>query len=107
MDKLTAVQGVDHPTSGGKKLHERVVFPDFSAFQMTMTGAALASRASESNAGEAPAQDPPGLPPPGIAAGPAPGAAPGTNRGRHAAPPFSWLGSDAWPNFPLSADKGS
>jgi hypothetical protein len=36
----------------------------------------------------------------------APGA-PATSRafkGRLAAPPFSWLGGDAWPHFPACAD---
>ena len=103
MDKLVAVQGVDHPTSGGKKLHERVIFPDFSAFQMTMTGAGAARRAGARGAGENPAEVPAPVPPARPAAGPGP--APGSNRGQHAAPPFSWLGSDAWPSFPLSADK--
>ncbi|WP_224048214.1 hypothetical protein [Arthrobacter sp. NicSoilB4] len=33
--------------------------------------------------------------------------APEINGGRLNAPPFSWLGNDAWPNFPLWADKPS
>lgn len=28
----------------------------------------------------------------------------GTKRPRVATPPFSWLGGDAWPNFPALAD---
>ena len=104
MDKLIPVQGVDHPTSGGKKLHDRVTFPDFSAFQMTIAGAAAPRHTTHPGAREDSAEDP--------AAGhpdlePGPGPAPGTDRGRLNAPPFSWLGSDAWPNFPLWADKPS
>ena len=89
MDKLIPVQGVDHPTSGGKKLHDRVIFPDFSAVQMTIADAASPRRATDPGAGEA--EDP----------------ASETNGGRLNAPPFSWLGSDAWPNFQLWADKPS
>lgn len=34
------------------------------------------------------------------------GAAPEpANRSSPAAPPFSWLGVDAWPHFPARADK--
>jgi hypothetical protein len=34
-----------------------------------------------------------------------PGAAAGTGAARLKAPPFSWLGGDAWPNFPAWADR--
>ena len=101
MDKLIPVQGVDHPTSGGKKLHDRVTFPDFSAFQMTIAGAAAPRSTTHPGAPEDPADSPV----PDLASGP--GTAPETDRGRLNAPPFSWLGSDAWPNFPLWADKPS
>ncbi|MCB5292152.1 hypothetical protein BJQ90_01585 [Arthrobacter sp. SO3] len=101
MDKLIPVQGVGHPTSGGKKLHESVIFPDFSAFQMTISGAAGPYRSPEQRAGNGAAEDPASDPHTALVTGPAPG----INRGREAAPPFSWLGSDAWPNFPLGADK--
>lgn len=105
MDKLIPVQGVDHPTSGGTKLHERVNFPDFSAFQMTIAGGAPAHHTADPVTREAAAE---GAAPghrPDLAPGPGP--APGTDQGRLNAPPFSWLGSDAWPNFPLWADKPS
>jgi hypothetical protein len=101
MDKLIPVQGVDHTTSGGKKLHDRVTFPDFSAFQMTIAGAATPRRTTHPGALEDSADSPAPDPVSG------PGTAPGTDRGRLNAPPFSWLGSDAWPNFPLWADKPS
>ena len=101
MDKLIPVQGVGRPTFGGKKLHDRVIFPDFSAFQMTIAGAAPA--ASGQGAGGQAAEDP--APAHHAGAGARSGPAPGTNQGRLNAPPFSWLGGDAWPNFPLWADK--
>ena len=83
------VQGVDFPSSGGKKLHDRVIFPDFSAFQMTIADAASPARAKVPGAGEN--ENP----------------APEIHGGPHDAPPFSWLGSDAWPHFPLWADRPS
>ncbi|WP_346925727.1 hypothetical protein [uncultured Arthrobacter sp.] len=89
MDKLIAVQGVDFPSFGGKKLHDRVIFPDFSAFQMTIADTASPGRATDPGAREG--EDP----------------APESNGGPLNAPPFSWLGSDAWPNFPFQADKPS
>jgi hypothetical protein len=36
---------------------------------------------------------------------PAPPPAARARKGRLAAPPFSWLGGDAWPHFPAWADK--
>ena len=128
MDKLIPVQGVDHPTFGGKKLHDRVNFPDFSAFQMTIAGGAAARHIADPGAREASVAGPapnyrpnadPGLDPVAVApdpvavAGlvpvPADVAGPVTEaaRGRLNAPPFSWLGSDAWPNFALWQDKPS
>lgn len=106
MDKLIPVQGVDHFNSGGTKLHERVIFPDFSAFQMTISGGATARQSADPRAGEDTAEDPATGHRPGLVSGTGP-AAPRTNRGRLNAPPFSWLGTDAWPNFPLWADKPS
>ena len=105
MDKLIPVQGVDHPTSGGKKLHERVTFPDFSAFQMNIAGGAPADHTTELGAREDSVEGPAPGQRPDPESGPGP--APGTDQGRLTAPPFSWLGSDAWPNFPLWADKPS
>ena len=104
MDKLIPVQGVDHPTFGGTNLHDRVNFPDFSAFQMTIAGAAPHHTADpgaqeDTAAGPAPGQRPD--------FGSGPGPVPGADRGRLNAPPFSWLGSDAWPNFAAWQDKPS
>ncbi|MFE4226682.1 hypothetical protein ACFRJ8_02200 [Arthrobacter sp. NPDC056886] len=48
------------------------------------------------------------IPVAGQNAGPAAAGPPATSRtriGRLAAPPFSWLGVDAWPHFPAWADK--
>jgi hypothetical protein len=76
---------------------------------MTVTGPARGTP-TQSAAGEAVGDPAPG-PHPGFVTvtGPGPGPASGPalaiDRGRQAAPPFSWLGSDAWPNFPLSADN--
>ena len=103
MDKLIPVQGVDHPRSGGNKLHDRVTFPDFSAFQMTIAGGAGARHATAPGAREDAAEGQSPEHRPNLASGPGP--APGTDQGRPKAPPFSWLGSGAWPNFPLWADK--
>ena len=101
MDKLIPVQGVDHPTFGGTNLHDRVNFPDFSAFQMTIAGGATPRHTTDLGAqgDTAPA------PAPDLVSGPGP--APGADQGRLNAPPFSWLGSDAWPNFALWQDKPS
>lgn len=101
MDKLIPVQGVDHPTSGGKKLHDRVTFPDFSAFQMSISGGAEARHTTAPDTGDGTAEGPAPGRRPDRESGPGP--APGTDQGRLNAPPFSWLGSDAWPNFPLGA----
>lgn len=101
MDKLIPVQGVDHPTFGGTKLHDRVNFPDFSAFQMTIAGGATPRHTTAPSA----QADTAAGPAPDLASGPGP--APEADRGRLNAPPFSWLGSDAWPNFALWQDKPS
>lgn len=103
MDKLIPVQGVDHPTFGGTKLHDRVNFPDFSAFQMTIAGGATPHHTTDPGAREDTSAAPGHRPDPVSGPGPAPG----TDRRRLNAPPFSWLGSDAWPNFALWADKPS
>jgi hypothetical protein len=80
---------------------------------MTITGPARGTP-TQSAAGEAVADPAPGPHPgfvtgPGTGTGPVTGPGPGPalaiDRGRQVAPPFSWLGSDAWPNFPLSADN--
>lgn len=86
-------------------MHERVSFPDFSAFQMTIAGGAEARPTADPGAGEVSAEGPvPARRPDPV---PGPGQPAGTDQGRLSAPPFSWLGSDAWPNFPLWADKPS
>jgi len=114
VDKLIPVQGVDRHTFGGRKLHKAVIFPDFSAFQMTIASAPavppvqpLEAPPAESTNRSSPGK---GVPVTGQTAGPAPAAAgppatPRTRKGRLAAPPFSWLGVDAWPHFPAWADK--
>ena len=70
---------------------------------MTIAGSVPAAPASGPAAGGQAAGDPAPAHPtgPGSRSGPAPG----TSQGRLNAPPFSWLGGDAWPNFPLWADK--
>jgi hypothetical protein len=74
---------------------------------MTVAGAGAAPRVPDPNAGQTPAQDLPPDQPADSAAVAAPGPARKFGPGQQPAPPFSWLGSDAWPNFPVSADKGS
>ena len=105
MDKLIPVQGVDHPTFGGTKLHDRVNFPDFSAFQMTIADGAAPQNTADPGAQEDTAAGPAPGHSPDLVSGPGP--APVADRGRLNAPPFSWLGSDAWPNFALWQDKPS
>ena len=107
MDKLIPVQGVDHLTFGGKKLHDRVNFPDFSAFQMTIAGGAALRHTADPGAREGFAAGPAPDHRPDPDPGPVPSPVPGAGRGRLTAPPFSWLGSDAWPNFALWRDKPS
>jgi hypothetical protein len=74
-------------------LHNNVIFPDFSAFQMTIAGAA--------------ARVAPDHPEGSAEKGPADGQAesPGTGTDRAAVPPFSWLGADAWPNFSTPPER--
>jgi hypothetical protein len=114
VDKLIEAQGVGRHTFGGKKLHKDVIFPDFSAFHKTIASAPAVPPVQPP---EAPPAEPtnrsspgPGAPVTGQAAGPVPAAAgppatPPARKGRLAAPPFSWLGVDAWPHFPAWADK--
>jgi hypothetical protein len=79
-------------------MHSRVTFPDFSAFQMTVPAAHAAPAALH----------PTNHTPDSGAAAATPtfqgaaDAAPG--RAHVSAPPFSWLGGDAWPNFAARAD---
>ena len=81
-------------------MHERVIFPDFSAFQMTIAARPVERRSSDK------------IPDADAAAGSPPGTCPDpvlkirTRRTHVTATPFSWLGGDAWPNFPARADKG-
>ncbi|WP_156367527.1 hypothetical protein [Arthrobacter sp. Leaf69] len=70
---------------------------------MTIAGAAPAAPGSDPGSGGQAAEDQAPAHQPG--AGSRSGPAPGSDQGRHHAPPFSWLGGDAWPNFPLWADK--
>ncbi|MET1022483.1 MAG: hypothetical protein ABWX69_09830 [Arthrobacter sp.] len=72
---------------------------------MTIAGAASTARTADPGAGEEAADDAAPAPHPGRRPGPVPGA--DANRGRLNAPPFSWLGSDAWPSFPLWADEAA
>ena len=103
-------QGVGRHTSGGKKLHKAVIFPDFSAFHSD----------NRQRSGSAAGAPPEALPPePADRPRPAPGARTGQTsgicrigtaghvppQGRLAAPPFSWLGVDAWPHSPAWADN--
>lgn len=110
MDKLAAAQGVGRPTFGGKKLHNDVIFPDFSAFHRTDAGAPAVPQLQPI---ETPGPPEPtshssptvGAPATGEAAGPgAAGSVPPATilarKDRAAAPPFSWLGVDAWPALP-------
>ncbi|MCU1531719.1 MAG: hypothetical protein JWO49_1290 [Arthrobacter sp.] len=73
-------------------MHNNVVFPDFSAFHMTLAGAPAARVPSGHRPEGALDQDP----------APSQVSALGGGTARVAAPPFSWLGADAWPNFPAS-----
>jgi hypothetical protein len=73
-------------------MHNDVIFPDFSAFHTTGAGGSLAGRAAPGPAGAAEGQASQGTGRPGGAAG--------TGAGRLNTPPFSWLGCDAWPDFP-------
>jgi hypothetical protein len=80
-------------------VHNRVTFPDFSAAQKTVADASAAPLAANqaTKTGDA-------------SAGPLPQPVTSrdgdtrTKRARVTAPPFSWLGVDAWPSFPACAD---
>ncbi len=98
-------------------MHNDVIFPDFSAFHSTTAGApkpSLVSPAPETPGAPVPetaTRSSPETSTPAAAQAANPGAAapgaPATSRalkGRLAAPPFSWLGGDAWPHFPACAD---
>ena len=80
---------------------ERAVFPDFSAFQMTIASGSVPGRAAVPGTVEEPSKDlaPVNLPGTGTGSGT------GVERGQLNTPPFSWLGGDAWPNFRLCVDK--
>ncbi|MGY3318856.1 hypothetical protein [Arthrobacter sp. TE12232] len=120
VDKLMPAQGVGRHTSGGKKLHNDVIFPDFSAspskdMRRTAASAPAAPRVHSLDTPDQPSPEPANqlspdadAPVGGRTAGPGsasgPPAASRTRKGRLAAPPFSWLGGDAWPHFPAWAD---
>ncbi|MET3945452.1 hypothetical protein ABIB49_000127 [Arthrobacter sp. UYCu512] len=84
-------------------MHERAIFPDFSAFQMTMSGGITARHTAAPPAGEDPGQDPAADHGQGLVSGPEP--RDGDALRRLNTPPFSWLGSDAWPTVSLRADE--
>jgi hypothetical protein len=71
-------------------MHQDVIFPGFSAFHTT----GAVAPAAPGGAAEAQAAAGTGRP------GPA-----GTGPARVYTPPFSWLGGDAWPDFPRRADR--
>lgn len=72
---------------------------------MTVSGGAVPGHTTDPGAQEDSAAGPTPGHRPDLASGPGP--APGTDQGRLNAPPFSWLGSDAWPNFALWQNKPS
>jgi len=89
-------------------LLNHATFSDFSALHMTPAAAPAAALATE----KAPENDAgPGLGDEVLPAadtrcnqGAAETGNAGTIQGRIIAPPFSWLGGDAWPDFPARAD---
>jgi hypothetical protein len=104
VDKLLPAQGVGRHTFGGKKLHNDVIFPDFSTFRRTagstVTSSATSGAASVPAAPPVQAPEAPEPPSPERANHSSPDAeTPGDLSGRLDAPPFSWLGGDAWPHF--------
>jgi len=118
MDKLTPAQGVGRHTFGGKKLHNDVIFPEFSALPGTIASTPAPSPVQVPETPEAPLPEPanhssPGTDAPVTGQTSSPGTAAASGRpaasrarkGRLAAPPFSWLGGDAWPHFPAWADS--
>jgi hypothetical protein len=100
MDNLILAQGVGRSASGGMKLHNYPVLPEFSAFHRATAEASGEPGVTE-KAPEAEAE---------AAAGPRPEplapkrADTRTKRTHIAAPPFSWLGGNAWPDFPSRPD---
>ncbi|WP_223983214.1 hypothetical protein [Arthrobacter sp. NicSoilB8] len=114
-------------------MHNDVIFPDFSALPGTVVNSAVVHStgvlsAAASNPAPSPIQAPetPEVPlpetanhsspgtgvtgagqtaDPGTAAAPGPPATTRARKNRLAAPPFSWLGGDAWPHFPAWADS--
>jgi hypothetical protein len=93
VDKLIPAQGVGRHLPEAE-MHNDVIFPDFSAFHTTGAGGPTAAGAAGLGVAD------------GAAHGQAshgtgrPGGAAGTGAGRLNTPPFSWLGGDAWPDFP-------
>ncbi|WP_208750894.1 hypothetical protein [Arthrobacter sp. PM3] len=95
-----------------------MIFPDFSAFRSPAASAPAAPPGQAVGAQDLPSPAPVAAEPPALdpvatekAANPEPEApappppATRARKGRLAAPPFSWLGGDAWPHFPAWADK--
>jgi hypothetical protein len=114
VDKLMPAQGVGRHTFGGKKLHNDVIFPDLSAIHRPIASAPAGppDQPLEALPPEPATRSSPGTGAPvtGQTAGPVSAASvpPATSRirkGRLAAPPFSWLGVDAWPHCPVWADQ--
>jgi len=107
---------VGRHTFGGKKLHNDVIFPEFSALPGTIASTPAPSPVQVPETPEAPLPEPAnhsspgtGTPVAGQTSSPGTAAASGrpaasrARKGRLAAPPFSWLGGDAWPHFPAWA----
>jgi len=114
VDKLMPAQGVGRHTSGGKKLHEAVIFPDLSASHRSIASAPagppdqpLEALPPEPANHSSPATGAPvtGQTAGAVSAASGPPATSRARKGRLAAPPFSWLGVDAWPHSPAWADQ--
>jgi hypothetical protein len=95
-------------------LHKDVIFPDLSAVHGSIASAPAGppDQPLEALPPEPANHSSPrtGAPVTGQTAGPASAASglpatPRTRKGRLAAPPFSWLGVDAWPHSPAWADQ--
>jgi hypothetical protein len=89
-------------------LLNHTTFSDFSALHMTPAAAPAAAPATERarESGAVPGLREELLPAADTRCGQddaVPGNA-GMSQGRIIAPPFSWLGGDAWPDFPARAD---
>jgi hypothetical protein len=95
VDKLGLAQGVGRHIFGGTILHKDEIFPEFFAFRSTDAGSPAAPPART----EAPAQ------PPAEPLNHSSPSSPRALQGRLAAPPFSWLGDDAWPHSPAWAEQ--